>query len=80
MVMIIRGQKKKSAQDQATPAVLTATGIFQINMSDSPYTMEYEVVQTTPDIGVAPPTAEEGFGSTGGGAFGTMNVQKYVRK
>ncbi|NOX17221.1 MAG: carboxypeptidase regulatory-like domain-containing protein [Chlorobi bacterium] len=66
--------------DQATPAVLTATGIFQIDMNVSPFTMQYEVVQTTPDIGIAPPTAEDGFGSTGGGAFGMLNVQKYVRQ
>ena len=66
--------------DQATPSVLTATGIFQIDGSVTPFNMQYEVVQTTPDIGVAPPTPAGGFGSTGGGAFGTMNIQKYVRQ
>jgi len=66
--------------DQATPSVLTATGIFQIDGSAAPFTMQYEVVQTTPAIGVTPPTAADGFGSTGGGAFGTLNIQKYVRQ
>jgi hypothetical protein len=66
--------------DQTTPSVLTATGIYQITASATPFTMMYEVVQTTPDIGAIPPTAEAGFGSTNGGALGTWNIQKYVRQ
>jgi hypothetical protein len=40
--------------------------------------MFYEVAQVDPAIaGVTPPTAQQGFGSTSGGAFGQANVQKY---
>jgi hypothetical protein len=42
--------------------------------------MNYEVAQTEPQIaGVTPPTAQGGFGSTSGGAYGTTNVQKYIK-
>ncbi len=66
--------------NQASPSVLTAEGIYEINTDADPDEMTYEVVQTEPAIGVAPPTPELGFGSTGAGAFATLNVQKYVRK
>jgi len=66
--------------DQANPSVLTATGIFQIDGNVTPFNMQYEVVQTTPGIGVEPPKPAGGFGSTGGGAFGTLNIQKYIRQ
>lgn len=61
--------------NQNSPSALTSTGIFQVTGDN----MTYEVVQTTPDIGATPPTAAAGFGSTSGGAFGVLNVQKYVR-
>ena len=44
-----------------------------------PDTMYYEIVQTNPDIGAIPPTAEAGFGSSNGGALGNLNIQKYIR-
>lgn len=66
--------------DQTTPSVLTATGIYFIASLSTPMEMSYEVVQTTPDIGATPPTAEGGFGSTNGGALGTWNIQRYVRQ
>ena len=45
----------------------------------APDSMLYEIVQTDPDIGAIPPNAQDGFGSTNGGALGTINIQKYVR-
>ncbi|KAA3635006.1 MAG: hypothetical protein DWQ02_10495 [Bacteroidetes bacterium] len=63
--------------DQTTPSTLTATGIYEISGDGS--MMTYEVVQTSPDLGLTPPTAAAGFGSTAGGAFGTTNVQKYEK-
>ena len=61
--------------NQSTPAALTSTGIFGINGT----TMQYEIVQTAPDIGAIPPTAAGGFGSTNAGALGTANVQTYEK-
>lgn len=61
--------------NQTSPSALTSEGIFELNGVN----MTYEIVQTQPAIGVAPPTALLGFGSTGGGAFGNANIQKYVR-
>lgn len=66
--------------NQAAPAVLTSEGIYEINAAATPNTMQYEVVQTSPDIGAVPPTAAGGFGSTNAGALGTWNVQVYVRQ
>ncbi len=63
--------------DQTSPSTLTATGIYEI--SGDGLMMTYEVVQTSPDLGLTPPTAAAGFGSTHGGAFGTTNVQKYEK-
>lgn len=65
--------------NQSSPSALTSTGIFDISTSTSPYTMQYEVVQTEPASGFAPPTATAGFGSTADGAFGTTNIQKYIK-
>ena len=41
--------------------------------------MQYEVLQTEPNLGFAPPTPTGGFGSTAGGAFGNLNIQKYKK-
>lgn len=65
--------------NQSTPTALTSEGIFDISTATNPYTMQYEVAQTEPSIGATPPTAAAGFGSTNGGALGTMNVQKYIK-
>lgn len=63
--------------NQTNPSVLTSEGIFMIDGD----VMLYEVAQTEPAIsGVTPPTAEAGFGSTSGGAFGENNVQTYVKQ
>ncbi len=65
--------------NQSTPTSLVSVGIFQVN-AGNPLTMKYEVAQTEPVIvGVTPPTASAGFGSTSGGAYGAMNVQNYVK-
>lgn len=61
--------------NQTSPAALTSEGIFEITGN----TMKYEIAQTQPDIGAVPPTPQGGFGSTNGGALGTLNVQTYLR-
>lgn len=61
--------------NQSTPATLVSEGIFEVNGT----TMQYEIVQTSPDIGATPPTPAGGFGSTNGGALGMLNVQIYQR-
>ena len=66
--------------NQQTPAALVSEGIYEIDESANPWTMQYEVVQTSPDIGATPPTPSAGFGSTSGGALGTSNIQKYVKQ
>lgn len=63
--------------NQTSPAVLTSEGIFEVDGN----TMQYEIVQTDPDIGATPPTAATGFGTSasGGTPLGAFNIQKYVR-
>jgi hypothetical protein len=61
--------------NQSSPANLTSEGILKITGDE----MKYEIAQTEPDIGATPPTPAGGFGSTSGGAFGTSNVQTYIR-
>ncbi len=64
--------------NQTTPSALTAEGIFELSADKN--SMKYEVAQTDPVItGVTAPTPKGGFGSTSGGAFGTINIQNYVR-
>lgn len=65
--------------NQSTPTAVVSEGIFEISTSSTPYTMQYEVAQTTPSIGATPPTAEAGFGSTSGGQLGSTNIQKFVK-
>ncbi len=66
--------------NQTTPSTLTSEGIFKIYTA-SPDSMWYEVAQTNPALtGVTPPTADAGFGSTSGGAFGVLNIQKYEKQ
>lgn len=65
--------------NQSSPVAVISEGIFKV-FAAVPDSMWYEVVQVDPAIpGVTPPTAEEGFGSTSGGAFGAGNIQKYHR-
>lgn len=67
--------------NQSTPTAVTSVGIFEITKgTDNKYSMKYEVVQTEPNIGATPPTATAGFGSSSGGALGTMNIQKFVKR
>jgi hypothetical protein len=62
---------------QATPTVISAEGILEVSADNK--SMKYELLQTEPSLGLAPPTPAGGFGSTAGGAFATNNVQNYVR-
>ncbi len=65
--------------DQGAPTSLTAEGIYEVTVGANDVTMQYEVVQTAPPLGLSKPTPEGGFGSTAGGVFGMTNVQKYVK-
>lgn len=64
--------------NQASPAAVTATGIYAISGTN----MAYEVIQTTPALsGVSAPTAAGGFGSTTiAGTKYAIYVQKYVKQ
>lgn len=66
--------------NQNSPTAITSVGIYEIDTAADPDRMTYEVVQTEPTLGVAPPTAAAGFGSTGGGVFLMTNVQYFVRQ
>lgn len=60
---------------QANPYTATAEGIWDVSGT----TLTYEVVQTDPDYGFAPPTPESGFGTTSGPNIEPgVNVQVYV--
>lgn len=61
---------------QELPYVAEASGIFEVKQS--PEVLWYEVVQTSGTQNT-PPTPEDGFGSSNGGAFGDDNIQKYIR-
>jgi hypothetical protein len=65
--------------NQSLPSSGTSEGIFELYTNQDSYDMQYEVVQTQPDINATPPTATAGFGSSNGGALGTLNIQKYFR-
>lgn len=65
--------------NQSSPTAVVSEGIFEINKDVAPYTMQYEVAQTTPSIGATAPTAEAGFGSTSGGELGTTNIQNFIK-
>lgn len=70
------GNIRNISLDQATPTTLTTSGIYRVVGNE----LTYEVAQSQPaQAGVTPPTAEAGFGSTSGGAFGVLNVQNYVK-
>jgi hypothetical protein len=61
---------------QDVPYLADVSGIYEIKMD--PEVLWYEVVQTSGTQNI-PPTAEAGFGSSNGGAFGDTNIQKFVR-
>lgn len=63
--------------NQSSPNAITAEGILEVAADNK--TMKYELIQTEPSLGVAPPTAAGGFGSSAGGTLGVLNIQNYVR-
>jgi hypothetical protein len=63
---------------QTSPTVATIEGIYEVDRTQTPDFMKYEVVQTQPQLGT-PATPADGFGSTSGGAFVDTNIQKYIR-
>lgn len=69
------GQIWNITVNQTSPAALTSEGIFEITGT----TMMYEIVQTSPDIGASPPSAQAGFGSTNMGTLGNLNIQTYEK-
>jgi hypothetical protein len=66
---------------QTAPSSATAEGIYEIDTTQTPPRMQYEVVQTQPTNGLTPPTAQDGFGSTvyNGKKIATL-IQKYSRQ
>lgn len=63
--------------NQSAPSAVTSEGIFEVYTDGGDYDMQYEVVQTQPDLGNSAPTPDGGFGSSNGGALGDTNVQKF---
>ena len=66
---------------QVTPSTAQAEGMYQVDTSQTPNRMQYEVVQTQPTNGLTPPTPDKGFGSTvyNGMQISTL-IQKYSRQ
>ncbi|MEZ4886706.1 MAG: hypothetical protein R3E32_18400 [Chitinophagales bacterium] len=64
---------------QTYPTPITYQGIAEINMEVKPIEMTIEYVQVFPsqEVALAPPVAEEGFGSTENFNLGICNVQKF---
>jgi hypothetical protein len=63
--------------NQASPTVVTSTGIYAISGTN----MTYEIIQTSPNLGVSPPTPAAGFGSTSVGTTKyPIYIQKYVKQ
>lgn len=63
--------------NQASPSTVTSTGMYCVSGSN----MTYEIIQTTPALGVNPPTPAQGFGSTSVGTTKyPIYIQKYVRQ
>ena len=46
------------------PSTALAEGMYQVDTTQTPARMQYEVVQTQPTNGLTPPTPSKGFGST----------------
>ncbi len=66
---------------QVMPSTAQAEGMYQVDTSQTPQRMQYEVVQTQPTNGLTPPTPDKGFGSTiyNGMQIATL-IQKYSRQ
>ena len=66
---------------QVMPSTAQAEGMYQIDTTQTPQRMQYEVVQTQPTNGLQPPTPDKGFGSTlyNGMQISTL-IQKYSRQ
>jgi hypothetical protein len=66
---------------QVMPSTAQAEGMYQIDTTQMPSRMQYEVVQTQPTNGLQPPTPDKGFGSTiyNGTQISTL-IQKYSRQ
>jgi len=66
---------------QVMPSTAQAEGMYQVDTSQTPQRMQYEVVQTQPTNGLQPPTPDKGFGSTlyNGMQISTL-IQKYSRQ
>ena len=69
--------KYRIVLEQTAPSALTAEGIYEIDGCMDPAMMRYEVIQTMPDLGYAPPTCDDDFGA---GAFGADNIQIFLRQ
>jgi hypothetical protein len=50
------------ALEQGSPSAASVSGIWEVDAG----VLTYEVIQTTPDLGFAPPTVALGFGSSSG--------------
>jgi hypothetical protein len=66
---------------QVMPSTAQAEGMYQIDTTQTPARMQYEVVQTQPTNGLTPPDPTKGFGSTvyNGTQISTL-IQKYSRQ
>ena len=66
---------------QVTPSTAQAEGMYQVDATQTPARMQYEVVQTQPTNGLTPPEPDKGFGSTiyNGEQIATL-IQKYSRQ
>lgn len=66
---------------QVMPSTAQAEGMYQVDTSQTPVRMQYEVVQTQPTNGLTPPEPDKGFGSTiyNGQQIATL-IQKYSRQ
>lgn len=63
---------------QSVPSAILREGIAAVYLAQ-PDSLYLEIVQTTPYIGVLPPTVAGGFGSSSEGALGRTNIQKFRR-
>ncbi len=66
---------------QVMPSTAQAEGMYQVDTTQMPARMQYEVVQTQPTNGLTPPDPTKGFGSTvyNGDQISTL-IQKYSRQ